>query len=257
MTTELAHEALEDLLGAYALDALEGEEHLAVEVHLPTCARCRAEVQEFREVAAMLAHTGAPAPDGLWDRIAESLEGEPPRLDLPGSLAFLPSAQRAAASARHTWRNRAAGAFLAAAAVVIVVLGVGLVEQDRRLDQMASLLEVDALERAYQAAESTAGSEVIQLASFDGKIDTRAVLTDEGEGYLWASGLPRLGDGETYQLWGDMGDRLVSLGLMGADPEVVPFEASDALVAVAITQEAEPGVVTTEQPILAHGLLPR
>lgn len=255
MKTELAHEVLEDLLGAYALDALEGEEHVAVEAHLPTCARCRAEVQEFREVAAMLAYTGAPAPDGLWDRIAEALEGEPPGLDLPGSLAFLPSAQ--GSSARHTWRNRATGAFLAAAAVVIVVLGVGLVEQDRRLDQMAGLLEVDALERAYQAAESTAGSEVIQLASFDGKIDTRAVLTDEGEGYLWASGLPRLSDGETYQLWGDMGDRLVSLGLMGADPEVVPFEASDALVAVAITQEAEPGVVATEQPILAHGLLPR
>lgn len=255
MSTGYGHDQVENLLGAYALDALEGEEQAFVEAHLPTCARCRAEVEEFREVAALLAHTGAPAPAGLWDRIASSLEGEPPGGELPSSLALFPL--RGAGQDRRTWRNRVGGAILAAAAVVIVVLGVELANQDRRLDEMANLLALDALERAYQAAEATPGAEVIQLASFDGTSDTRAVLTDDGEGYLWAANLPRLEEDQTYQLWGDMGDRLISLGLMGPDPEVVPFETTEALVAVAITQEEAPGVVATDQPILAHGLLPQ
>jgi anti-sigma-K factor RskA len=255
VSTGYRHDQVEELLGAYALDALEAAEHAFVEAHLPTCARCRAEVEEFREVAALLAHTGAPAPPGLWDRIAASLEGEAPGGALADKLSMLPmgSGERS----RQTWRNRMGAAVLAAAAVVIVVLGVQLADQDRRLDEMAGLLERDALERAYQAAETSPGAEVIQLASFDGAVTTRAVVTDDGEGYLWAADLPALDEGRTYQLWGDMGDRLISLGLMGRDPEVVPFAASEALVAVAITQEEEPGVVATDQPILAHGLLPQ
>ena len=31
----------------------------------------------------MMAYTGAPAPDGIWSRIVESLEEPPPELDLP------------------------------------------------------------------------------------------------------------------------------------------------------------------------------
>ncbi len=265
MKTDLGHGELEELLGVYALDALEADESDALERHLPSCARCRGEVEEYREVAALLAHTGVAAPDGLWDRIAQTLEGEAPDLDLAPAVPFLPpvmpagvaGAQPGSDPARQrTWRTRAAGAVMAAAAAVIVVLGVQMAQQDERLDQMAALLSVDALERAYQAAEASAGSEHIELQSFDGQIDTQAVVTEEGVGYLWASDLPRLEDGRTYQLWGDVGDRLLSLGPLGSDPQVVPFEVSDQLVGVAITEEAEPGVISSDQPVLAHGLLP-
>jgi anti-sigma factor RsiW len=265
MKTDLRHRELEDLLGVYALDALEADESDALERHLPTCARCRSEVEEYREVAALLAHSGAAAPEGLWDRIAQSLEGEAPDMGVAPALPFLPPVAPVDAGRtwpdadlpRHrTWRTRTVGAVMAAAAVVIVVLGVQMERQDERLDQMAALLSVDALERAYQAAEATAGSEQIELQSFDGQIDTQAVVTVDGVGYLWASDLPRLEEGRTYQLWGDVGDRLLSLGPLGPEPQVVPFEVSDQLVGVAITEEAEPGVIVSEQPVLAHGLLP-
>jgi anti-sigma-K factor RskA len=265
MKTELGHRELEELLGAYALDALDADETDEVERHLPSCARCRGEVEEYREVAALLAHTGAAAPEGLWDRIAQSLEGEVPDIDGAPALPFLPPVAPAhvggsrpgADLVRHRgWPSRAAGAVMAAAAAVIVVLGVQMARQDQRLDQMAALLSVDALERAYQAAEATPGSEQIELLSFDGQVDTRAVVTEEGVGYLWASDLPRLEEGRTYQLWGDMGDRRVSLGPLGSDPHVAPFEVSEQLVGVAITEEAEPGVIVSDQPVLAHGLLP-
>jgi len=265
MKVDLGHRELEELLGAYALDALDADEADAVERHLPSCARCRGEVEEYREVAALLAHTGAAAPEGLWDRIAQSLDGEVPDIDVAPALPFLPPVAPAhvggsrlgADLGRHGgWPRRAAGAVMAAAAAVIVVLGVEMASQDQRLDQMAALLSVDALERAYQAAEATPGSERIELLSFDGQVDTRAVVTEEGVGYLWAADLPRLEQGRTYQLWGDMGDRRVSLGPLGSDPHVVPFEVSEQLVGVAITEEAEPGVIASDQPVLAHGLLP-
>lgn len=263
MRTNLSHRRLEELLGAYALDAVDRDERGVLERHLPSCARCRAEVEEFREVAALLAHSGAAAPEGVWDRIAASLEGEAPDIEGPPALPFLPSAAPAGAALlsadlvrSRRWQTRAASAVMAAAAAVIVVLGIQIANQDRRLDEMAGLLAVDALERAYQVAEASPDSERIELQSFDGRADTQAVVTEEGVGYLWASDLPRLEAGRTYQLWGDAGDRLVSLGLLGPDPEVVPFEVPEQMVAVAITEEAEPGVVVSEQPILAIGQLP-
>ena len=83
----MTHDEISGLLGAYALDAVEGDERAAVEEHLLSCARCRAEVAEHREVAALLAHGGADAPDGLWDRIAGNLDD--PRADLLRGLLLL------------------------------------------------------------------------------------------------------------------------------------------------------------------------
>jgi len=48
------------LAAPYALDALDGEERAAFELHVAQCALCRAEVASFRDVAAQLA---AAAPD--------------------------------------------------------------------------------------------------------------------------------------------------------------------------------------------------
>ncbi|MDP8987355.1 MAG: anti-sigma factor, partial [Actinomycetota bacterium] len=154
-----------------------------------------------------------------------------------------------------SWRARAAGMALAAAAAVIAVMGVQLVDQDRRLDQMSARLELDALDRAYQAAVAMPGSEVVQITSFDGSLATEAVITEDGSAYLQASTLPPLPEGRTYQLWGDVGDRAVSLGVLGADPNVVRFGVSEQFRGLALTEEEEPGVVVTEQPILAYGQL--
>lgn len=256
MMTELRHPDLEELLGAYALDAVEDHERDFVDQHLPTCARCRAEVEEHREVAALLAHSGAPAPEGLWSRIAESLEGgEPPELVLPPASPFRFPPE--VAPTWRSWRTRVTAVVMAAAAAVIAVLGVQIKDQDQRLDGMASLLSVDALERSFQAAEAAPGSEVVEVESFDGLHDAQAVITKEGVGYLQASSLPPLPEGRTYQLWGDTGAQRVSLGPLGADPAVVPFEVSEQFVGVAITDEAEPGVIVSDQPVLSHGLLPK
>lgn len=70
-----AHAEFEELLAAYALDAVDGDEATALERHLAVCPRCRQEVAAYRETAAMLAYGGESAPEGVFDRIAAGTRG--------------------------------------------------------------------------------------------------------------------------------------------------------------------------------------
>jgi hypothetical protein len=67
-------------------------------------------------------------------------------------------------------------------------------------------------------------------------------VIDDGHGYLAADDLPPAPDGRTYQLWGGVGDQMVSLGVLGSDPaDAVAFEAGE-VEALALTVEDGPQV---------------
>lgn len=243
----MTHEEITELLGAYALDAVDGDEQAVVEEHLGTCARCRAEVQEHREVATLLAHTGGDAPAGLWQRIASSLEEAPPGLRLVpvvGSGTTPPPRPR-----RLVWR--AAIGAVAASVIVVTLLSAQLHRQDQRIDDMQAALQ-DPLLLALSGAVTDPDSQLIELSSADGEVVLRGAITDEGVGYLSASPLPDLPDGRTYQLWGGAGDELVSLGVLGDEPRIVSF-AAEPYELFAITEEAAPGVVTSQNRPVAAG----
>jgi len=255
----MTHDEVVELLGAYALDAVDADERAAIEAHLATCARCRAEVAEHREVAALLAHEGGDAPDGLWSRIAGSLDAPPPELRLrpvPPSAAA-EQAVPAPVAARPSRRSvpRWATAVLAAAAAVLLVLGVTVVRQGDRIDQLEATATADPLEVAFQAALDDPTTTLVELASPDGSVQLRGAVTADGRGFLRASSLPALDDDRTYQLWGaaPSGD-LVSLGVLGADPGVVAFDAS-GFELLAVSEEDLPGVVApTADPVVAGPL---
>ncbi|MGD9797925.1 MAG: anti-sigma factor [Acidimicrobiia bacterium] len=235
------HEDAQELLGAYALDAVDGDELGAVERHLDECARCRAEVAEHREVVVLLAHGGADAPDGLWDRIAGSLEAAPPPVDL---AAFAARPRRSVLSG--------VGVALAAAAVLAVVLGIQVRDQANRIDQLETAME-DPAGPGFDAALDDPSSELFELASDDGAVVVRGAITGSGIGYLRATGLPALAAGQTYQLWGAAGTELVSLGVLGADPGVVTFRDA-GYGQFAITAEDRPGgVVSSSKPAVVQG----
>jgi len=72
-----------ELLGAYALGQLEGDERAGLEAHLDGCAQCREELALLQPVAAMLPHAdperfeSAPQPPPeLGARIAATIAGE-------------------------------------------------------------------------------------------------------------------------------------------------------------------------------------
>ncbi len=236
------HDEISELLGAYALDAVEDDERAVVEEHLVDCARCRAEVEEHREVATLLAHGGGDAPEGVWHRISASLDESPPDLRLVATAPHPPSLRLV---------PRLAVAAAAAAVVVVGVLGLQVHRQEEQIDDLQAAL-AEPLVPAFERALADPDSELIELASADGRVVVRGVLTEDGTGYLRAGSLPELPAGRTYQLWGGAGDQLVSLGVLGAEPNVVTFSA-EPYELFAITEEEAPGVVASANPPVVAG----
>ena len=237
------HDEIAELLGAYALDAVDPDEHAEVEDHLATCAKCRAEVAEHREVAALLANTGATAPDGLWDRISGTLDAAPPPIDL------------GAVRRRRRWMpsQAALGAAAAAAVVVVALLGWQINDQGQRIDDLQAAL-TDPLVPAFEEALDDPDSQVFELASADGGLKVRGAILSDGTGYLRASSLPDLDAGRTYQLWGITGEQAVSLGVLGDEPGVVTFRSVGYRV-IAVTEEVAPGVIQSQNDPVVVGQL--
>ena len=244
----MTHDEISELLGAYALDAVEPAERDAVEEHLLSCARCRAEVADHREVAALLAHGGSDAPADLWDRIAGSLEAAPPRLDL-GPVTSLDEARRRRRPSR--W----GAAIAVAAALLVAFLGVHVHDQDQRIDELQTAL-ANPMQPAFEAALGTTSAKRFTLAANAEKVVLQGVIAPDGTAYLDLRPLPALAKGRTYQLWGASGDELVSLGVLGEHPKVVSFPVEGGgYTAFAVTDEVAPGVVTSRNQPVAVGAL--
>lgn len=264
------HAEAEQLLGAYALDAVDPEEAEAVEEHLETCPRCRSELAGHREVTGLFAYRGQEAPEGLWDRITASMQEPPPalrleRIDHTGRLG--PAAQAyavpdgAAGGGRRAMslRVRTLAVLAAAAAVVVALLGAEVAHLNGRVghlnNQVAAIATGPSMAQV-RAALAVRGAKVVRLETPGGTkaapvLD--AVVTPSGDGYVYASHLSPLPADRTYQLWGVVGTQRISYGLLGTDPSVVPFHAGSGVKALAVTAEVAGGVVQTKGPIVALG----
>ena len=237
MDRELSHEELQALTGAYALDAVEPDEREAMELHLLECPRCRAEVAEYREVAAFLAHNGHTAPEGLWDRIAGALEEAPPPLDLAPVVPLPP---------RRSSGLRIVAAVAAAAAVVAAFLGVKVVDLDNKLDRIESQ---DALARAAFDAQQDPQRRTIELADEDGNEGAELVLLPDGTGYLVSDRLDRLSADRTWQLWAIVDSNAISMGVLGSDPGIASFQAAGEPSAFALSNEVVGGAPQPTTPL--------
>jgi anti-sigma-K factor RskA/putative zinc finger protein len=250
------HSDIQELLGAFALDAVDDDERHLVEAHLAVCPRCRGEVATHRETAALLAHSGDRAPEGVWARITENLEEIPPGIDLAPMAS--PAASLDVARERRSRRSislRAAAALGAVAAALTAFFGWRIGAQDRRLDQFAAefheLAAKDGLRRAATGALADAGAEQVRLASFDGKTAVAIVRLPNGTGFAVADRLPALPADQTYQLWALRPDAKISLGVLGQDPDVASFSMAGPVQGYAITAEVAGGVKeTTQSPVV-------
>ncbi|HJR26180.1 MAG TPA: anti-sigma factor, partial [Acidimicrobiales bacterium] len=127
---------------------------------------------------------------------------------------------------------------------------------DDRIDELEVALTDQALLRAASLALANPGAAEGVLRSPDGAVTATAVVLPDGTGYLMLDDVPDVGPARTYQLWGQSGDELISLGLLGPRPDdVVPFHASGDVAALAITEEDAPGVVRSENPPALAGRL--
>lgn len=225
---------LNELLGAYALDAVEDDERRAVDEYLRVSPAAAAEVRQHREVASMLAWNAAPVPSGLWERIACSLDGEAPQPsgELARVLPLVGRRKRVAITA-------AVWVASAAAAAVLAVVAVRSFEGDTSRAPLAV---------AFDEARADRESLSATLVSESDSAQATAVVDARGHGYIDATALPMLAAGETYQLWGVIDDKVISLGILGRSPDIESFAVDGNLTAVVITRELDGAVVSDGNP---------
>jgi anti-sigma factor RsiW len=260
----MTHQEIEELLGAYALDALEADERETLEGHLAECPRCRAEVAAHFETAALLGNAGGTAPAGLWDRIGSVIALERPAEANPAAPVLDIGEIRAAAdragrerAGRPTRRPLAGRVVLSlaacAAAVAILLLGLDAQSLHRQLNSVTASIRATGL-RAAVASASAGPHRTIHLESA-GRDAATLIVTPTDEAYWVTSSLRRLGASKTYQIWGLDGGKVVSLALVGPDPRALTaFRLSSSTTRIMVTAEPAGGTSGPTTPVLASAV---
>jgi anti-sigma-K factor RskA len=97
-----------------------------------------------------------------------------------------------------------------------------------------------------------------RLVNLDSASDVRVaqlVVLPDGQGYLVNSSMPALAATKTYQLWGFVNNKAVSIGLMGRSPRDVAFtvSGSPSPSRLAVTVEPAGGTRAPTGAIVASG----
>jgi anti-sigma factor RsiW len=262
----MTHAEIEELLGAYALDAVDPDEARAVEEHLASCPRCRAEVAAHREVAAMLGNAGGEAPEGLWERIAGGLDADVAELPPLGSVRGGPQhggpdgARRGPESPGRVgsaWRRPLAlslGAVAAALAVVVGLLAAQVTSLNDQVSTISSALGANGIAQLAALAAADPSHHSVQLTSSDGRGSAVLVALPSGQAYWITEGALRaLPAGRTYQLWALANGRVVSIGLLGGSPKDVPVQVASNMTRFMVTAEPLGGATQPTSAIVLQG----
>jgi len=268
-------QGIEELLAAYAIDALDDVERSEVDIYLEANPARWADVVRltaaFDELVVARVPAASPPPD-LWDRIADRLadEGKAQSVRTPSIVKELsdidlrtptitpadgepdlgaaadPTDDLAARRARTSAnRGTITALVLAAAAVVLVVLGLSL----RPKGDDATMTAARAAQVATQPG-STSGS----LQDAEGNLDMKVVLDAEGEMFVVPTRMPPLDDEHAYQLWALDSGTPVSLGVLrGAASMTLP--AGEHPTKIAISKEPASGSPQPTTTPLAAGQL--
>lgn len=247
-------ESIGDLLGAYALDAVDTDEADLIASHLRSCPRCAQEVEAHREAIAVLAGGGGPAPQNVWDRISTSIGADIRPLSPPPAPRLSTASRRA-----RRWRSPAVAAGTAVAAAIAVVIGIQaerVSNLNHKVDQLSAAARQSGGFQGLAAALVDPSAQHLTLTSLSVSSKDRPVgqlvILPSGAAYLVGSRLPALQAGSTYQLWSMVQGRAVSVGLLGDHPSSVAFsvDPSVPVVAYLVTVEPAGGVVApTSAPV--------
>lgn len=221
------------MLSAQALGALDAAEARALEVHLATCAECRAELDSWQETAAALAYVAAPVAAPSSDLRARILEraravrpaaaarvskdehtgveenGANESAAAPASNVIrMPRGSRRAWSGSEIFYAIAASLIIAALAVSVVILWQRNQRAQEELTRRAVKLNQAEQELARVRADrdflAAPEANTRMLAGTKMAAGARAKLAYDdktGRAILVADGLPPAPAGKAYQLW--------------------------------------------------------
>ena len=230
-----------DLMGAYALNALNDAERAEVEAYLAENDDAAREVQGLVDAAAQYgaAHSVTP-PEWMRQAVLDRITESGP---VASSQQAAPAPTSARARAQRRWFGWVSGAVAAAATVVAIVLGVSL-------SQTQSELEAVRADQAYVAEVSAQpDAELVPLDAEDGHGNVVVSRSADAAAFI-AGGMDKVSEEETYQLW-VIGDEVRSAGTfdVGADGStgVLAAEGVDDAAALGVTVEPAGG---SEQPTM-------
>jgi hypothetical protein len=251
--TDDNHQHLAELLGVYALNAADPLERVEVDGHVATCDECRLELEQHSHVVEMLSYgvDGMP-PSTLWSGIEAELDATTGRSNQAGSVVEMAAARP---TERSPWPRRFA---VAASMVLIGLLSITVAFQALRIDSLESDLAgaSEPLQRALAELNDSPGTRVLQLGDPDGAGGLAIVLGADGTGFVTDSDLSPLPANRTYQLWAIVDGTVISAGVLGTDPSIVPFRIdAESLEGLAVTEETHGGVVTSANDPVALWLL--
>jgi anti-sigma-K factor RskA len=185
--TSLDETQADDLLAAYALDALPEAEARRVEEHLRSCPEHRAAAAELRQTGSLLSLTAdelEPSPE-LRRRIIAAVEASPAQTPVAqteahaGRMIALPKVRRL-----RSWLSKPTR--LAVAATVVIGLGISAL-----IGYQLGLVAAQPVAYTFQGDASAAPGAEARLVYFK----------DRKQAVLAASGLPKLGTGQVYEMW--------------------------------------------------------
>jgi anti-sigma-K factor RskA len=247
--TVARHAATRDLLGAFALGAVDTEEAASVRAHLATCAECQAEMAELWlavDSLPSLVEPMAPSP-ALRDRIAAAIAAEAasaapvpptpsatPALEPVPIIAPTPPVPEPIRKPASFWSRATPWA---AAAAILLLLSAGLLIWNLRLR-----------EQIQQATSPV--TETIALAPTDAAPGANGEVTYLPQDDLFildVRDLPPLEPDQVYEVW--------LIGAEGPEPAGVFDQPTDQHAVVADRSQyetlaitAEPGPLGTEAP---------
>jgi anti-sigma-K factor RskA len=249
-TPEPTADELRELLGAYALDALDPEERAQVDALLLEDASARAELHELQHAAAWLGHASLRPPESAWAAIASEVERD---LATEGAPTATESDAPHLAPVRTLPVSRAprrmTRVLVAAAAALVLIVGAAGVFALTN-DQSSP----DPVAAQYAAALRNPSAREVTLTAKDGTATARAVVLPNGTGYIGDQSLPALRSGRDFQVWSITPHGPVSAGLMRDGP-VHRFKVADQASALAVTNEPAGGSPEPSGPVVVTGSL--
>ena len=263
---------LDELLGAYALNAVDDKEKREIEAYLEVSPRAAAEVADHLSVAAALAGSTSEVPAPSWDSINSAISATRQQIVAPISL----DAQRARSSKRTTQltgRSNRSALFARvatiAASLAIVGFGLQMFTQESRMRDLRNEMAADqqTLSEAQREVKrlssqdqfnvetvlATPGARVAALNDDENHSVGRVLLDGKGRGFLVLSDGQPLKPGQAYQLWGVHDQLVISLGVMQPGNAAMPLSAAGDWSQFVLTVETLPGVVASKGPAVAAG----
>lgn len=237
-----------ELLGAYALDAVDDVERRRVEKLLVSDPSVRDEVERLRLVADELGNAAESAPPAqLWESLQSAVNTD--------SSARKPSGSSEPTSIFSSKKHRSVNKlFLAAAAVLAVfVIGGAILAGVRQDGNVPNTIA--AMTAMANDAASKPGSRTGFLTDPDQTMKVQVVADAQGHGFLMTDPLPALPEDETYQLWAANNGTMISLGMLGSNPEMSMVPIDPSVTELALTREPVSGSVAPTSSPMATGSL--